>query len=252
MTAEAKLSVRGVSKRYTGAKETQALESVSFDVHPGEFVMLLGPSGCGKSTLLGIIAGLTPASEGEVLVDGARVTSPGPDRGIVFQDGGLFPWLNVIRNVEFGLKQAGVAPSDRRERAMSYLQKVGLEAFAQSAIHELSGGMRQRVAIARCLVLEPEVVLMDEPFSALDEITREELYEELQGLWEGRSTTVVFVTHNVREAVTLGDRVLLMAPRPGRLQEVFDIGILRPRRTDDGDVMLRAREITMTMQAVRR
>lgn len=248
MNPDIKLSVRNVSKRYGGLGKTEALQNVSFDVRTGEFLMLVGPSGCGKSTLLSIIAGLTSASSGEILVDGARVTKPGPDRGLVFQDGALFPWLNVRKNVEFGLKQAGVNPTDRRERAMAYLEKVGLTNFAEASLHELSGGMRQRVALARCLVLEPEVVLMDEPFSALDALTREELYGELQGLWEGRSTTVVFVTHNVREAVTLGDRIILMAPRPGRIQETFDIEILRPRQIDDTDVTLRAQRISLAMK----
>lgn len=248
MTPEIKLSVRNITKRYAGARKTTALENVSFDVRTGEFLMLVGPSGCGKSTLLSIIAGLTESTEGDILVNGAKVTGPGRDRGLVFQDGALFPWLNVRKNVEFGLKQAGVSSQDRRERALAYLEKVGLTAFSESSLHELSGGMRQRVALARCLVLEPEVVLMDEPFSALDALTREELYEELQGLWEGRSTTVIFVTHNVREAVTLGDRVILLAPRPGRIQETFDVEILRPRQIDDADVTLRAKQISMVMK----
>ncbi len=214
--------------------------------------MLVGPSGCGKSTLLNIVAGLDRADGGQVLIDGVSVTDPGPDRGLVFQDGALFPWLNVIQNVEYGLRQNGMGKKERRDRARSFLATVGLSAFENHAIHELSGGMRQRVALIRALVLEPKVLLMDEPFSALDALTREDLYVELQQLWHERTTTVVFVTHNVREAVTLGDRIVLMEPRPGRVQAVFPIDILRPRQIDDVDVARTAHEISLVMKGARR
>lgn len=241
-----RLEVRGIGKRFdTG---TQALENVSLRVEPGELVMLVGPSGCGKSTLLNLIAGLEKPDEGEILVDGQPVRGPGPDRSLVFQDGALFPWLSVRKNVEFGLRQARVAPSVRREKAQRMLERVGLRGFEDRAIHELSGGMRQRVALARSLVLEPQVLLMDEAFSALDALTREDLYLELQGLQQEIGTTVLFVTHNVREAVTLGDRVILMSARPGRVQEAFPIEILRPRQIDDADVARTAQTISAAMK----
>jgi len=241
-----KLTVEHLSKRYPGG--LLALDDVSIEVREGEFLMLVGPSGCGKSTLLNIIAGLEKADEGQVLVNGVPIKGPGPDRSLVFQDGALFPWLSVRQNVEFGLRQAGVAKSERLDRARRVLGRVGLRQFENHAIHELSGGMRQRVALARSLVLEPGIILMDEPFSALDALTREDLYLEMQDLWRDQATTVVFVTHNVREAVTLGDRVILMSARPGRVQEVFDVEIIRPRQIDDVDVARMAQRISTSMK----
>jgi NitT/TauT family transport system ATP-binding protein len=244
-----KLSIQGVSKRFEGRSGSmQALEDVWLDVEKGEFLILVGPSGCGKSTLLNIIAGLETPDSGEVLIDDKPVFWPGPDRAMVFQDGALFPWLTVQKNVEFGLKRLGVPSRERAEKAMHYLRLVHLARFANSYIHELSGGMRQRVGIARALAVEPEVLLMDEPFSALDALTREDLYEELQQIWQRLSTTVVFVTHNVREAVTLGDRGALLSSRPGRVQAVFPIDILRPRHIDDMDVARIAQQISHEMK----
>lgn len=251
--SQPKLSIRNVSRRFDdGEKVVQALENVSLDVPAGQFLMLCGPSGCGKTTLLSMLAGLDKPDSGELLLDGKPIKGPGPERSLVFQDGALFPWLTVLKNVEFGLKQAGVPAKERTERARHFLNKVGLSKFEKHAIHELSGGMRQRVAIARSLVLEPQVLLMDEPFSALDAITREDLYVELQELWADREITVVFVTHNTREAVTLGDRVILMSPRPGRIQEEFEIEILRPRHIEDIDVAARAQGISHAMKEGRR
>jgi NitT/TauT family transport system ATP-binding protein len=245
-----KLSVKNLSKKFeSGPTHLQALDNISIEVREGEFLMLVGPSGCGKSTLLNIVAGLEKPDSGEVLIDGEAITGPGPERTLVFQDGALFPWLNVRKNVEFGLKQAGVRPAKRAERARAALERVGLLKFENHAIHQLSGGMRQRVAIARSLVLEPRIVLMDEPFSALDALTREDLYVELQELWREQSTTFIFVTHNVREAVTLGDRVVLLSARPGRVQEVFDVDILRPRHIDDVDVARTAQRISAAMKS---
>jgi len=244
-----RLEVRGIWKRFdAGEAGVQALEEVSFKVNPGELVMLVGPSGCGKSTLLNLVAGLEKPDRGEILVDGQPIDGPGPDRSLVFQDGALFPWLSVQKNVEFGLRQAKVPTATRRDKAQQMLEKVGLKGFESRAIHELSGGMRQRVALARSLVLEPRVLLMDEAFSALDALTREDLYLELQGLQQEIGTTVLFVTHNVREAVTLGDRVILMSARPGRVQEAFDIDILRPRQIDDADVARTAQTISAAMK----
>lgn len=241
-----RLSIRSLSKRFA---DHVALRDVSLEVGEGEFLMIVGPSGCGKSTLLNIIAGLETPDEGGVFVDDVPIHGPGPDRSLVFQDGALFPWLSVRKNVEFGLKQAGVSKADRRDRAQRALENVGLHRFEDHAIHELSGGMRQRVAIARSLVLEPGIILMDEPFSALDALTREDLYLEVQDLWRERRTTIVFVTHNVREAVTLGDRVVLFASHPGRVQADFPIEILRPRHIDDVDVARTAQGISLAMKS---
>ncbi len=222
----AKLSIQQVRKRFAGrGNDVLALDDINLDVQEGEFLVLIGPSGCGKSTLLNIVAGLDPADSGDVLANGLRVTGPGRDRGVVFQEHGLFPWLSAQKNVEFGLKQMGMAPKERAERAAYFLHLVHLSRFRDSYLHELSGGMRQRVAIARALAFDPEVLLMDEPFSALDAQTREDLYIVLQEIWERTRKTIVFVTHNVREAVCLGDRVALMSSRPGRIQQVFNIQI---------------------------
>jgi NitT/TauT family transport system ATP-binding protein len=246
----AKLSLKGISKRFqTRSGVVQALEEIWLDVEDGEFVVLIGPSGCGKSTLFNIVAGLDAADSGEVLEGGRRVTGPGRDRGVVFQDGALFPWLTVQKNVEFGLKQMGVPARERVQRAEHYLHLVHLSRFAGSYIHELSGGMRQRVAIARALAIEPEVLLMDEPFSALDAQTREDLYEVLQEIWARTRKTIVFITHNVREAVCLADRVVLLASRPGRVQAVFPIELARPRFIDDVDVARVAHQISCALKA---
>ncbi len=245
----AQLSIRGVSKRFQGRSgEVQALQDIWIDVADGEFLVLVGPSGCGKSTLLNILAGLDPIDEGEVLEGGRKITGPGRDRGVVFQEGGLFPWLTAQKNVEFGLKQMGLPPKQRAERAAYYLDMVHLSRFRESYPHELSGGMRQRVAIARALALDPEALLMDEPFSALDAQTREDLYEQLTEVWERTGKTIVFVTHNVREAVCLADRVLLFSARPGRVKAEFPIRLARPRFPDDADVARLAHQISAALR----
>ena len=248
-----KLSVRNLEKKFTSQNHTShALSNLSLEVEAGEFLILVGPSGCGKSTLLNILAGLEKPDSGEVLMNGKLVTTPGPDRALVFQDGALFPWLSVRRNVEFGMRQKkGLKRSDIIDRALHHLDLVGLRKFAENDLHTLSGGMRQRVAIARAMALEPEVLLMDEPFSALDAITREDLYVEVQELWQGRGATIVFVTHNTREAVTLGDRVILLAADPGRIDAAFPVEILRPRHIDDVDVARTAQQISHAMKASR-
>lgn len=245
----AKISVCGVSKQFQGRSgSVQALENITLEVEDGEFVVLVGPSGCGKSTLLNVIAGLDPADSGKVYQGDRPVFQPGRERSMVFQDGALFPWLTVQKNVEFGLKQMGLPRRKRAERAEHYLQLVHLSRFRESFIHELSGGMRQRVAIARALSLEPQALLMDEPFSALDAQTREDLYRVLQEIWERTRQTVIFVTHNVREAVCLGDRVILLATRPGRVQAEFPVQIARPRFVDDRDVVQVARQISEALK----
>src|SRR5437867_5123329 len=234
-TGEAKLSVRGVTKTFQSVRgdPVVALMDVSFEVAPGEFVCLLGPSGCGKSTVLNILAGLERPDHGEALLDGRLVAGPGPDRALLFQDPALFPWMSVRGNVEFALRMIGVPSEDRRGQAMGWLSKVHLTRFADAQPHELSEGMRQRAALARALACEPTVLLADEPFGALDAQAREILQQEVQRVWAETGTTLVFVTHNVREAALLADRVLLMSASPGTLLEEYRIVAPRPRRLED-------------------
>ncbi|WP_046869665.1 ABC transporter ATP-binding protein [Microvirga massiliensis] len=226
-----KLVVEGVSKRYTSSRATvQALDNVSLNVTEGEFVCLIGPSGCGKSTLLDIMAGLTLPDSGRVLADGKLVQGPGRQRLVMFQESALFPWLDAFGNVMFGLKlRPDLTNRERRDIANRFLQLVGLESFKRAHVHELSGGMKQRVALARALAPDPQVLLMDEPFAALDALTRDQLYDDVQRIWRDSRKTIVFVTHNVREAVCLGDRIVLMSPSPGRIAQVFAIPLPRPR-----------------------
>jgi NitT/TauT family transport system ATP-binding protein len=235
-----KLSFRGVSKAYmTGSGSVvEAIRDVSFDVAVGEFVCLIGPSGCGKSTILNLFAGLERPDQGEVLLDGAAVTEPGPDRALLFQDPALFPWLSVRGNVEYALRLRGTEPDEPRDRAEHWLQRVHLSAFADLQPHELSGGMRHRAALARALACRPEVLLADEPFGALDAQMREILQIELQQVWSELGNAFVFVTHNVREATFLADRVIVLSARPGRPIEEYRITTPRPRRFDD--VLLRS------------
>lgn len=228
------LHVDGVSRHYDGRRGlTVALEDVSFDVAEGEFVCIVGPSGCGKSTLLDLLAGHQRPDKGHVYAHGHEVLGPDPRRMVIFQDHALFPWLTVRQNVEFGLELAGVGRKERRERTREWLLRVHLDGFADSLVHELSGGMRQRVAIARALALDPEVLLMDEPFASLDAQTRDLLHGELQDLWAATGKTIVFITHNVREAVLLGDRVLVMSAHPGQIRSVVDVDLPRPRHMED-------------------
>jgi NitT/TauT family transport system ATP-binding protein len=226
-----KVVIEGVTKEFrSGRQRVQALERIDLTVGEGDFLCLVGPSGCGKSTLLNIVAGLETPDTGRVLVNGRAVTGPGQDRMVLFQEPSLFPWLTVEGNVLFGLKlKPNLNSHERREVARSYLKLVGLEPFARANIHELSGGMKQRVALARALAPNPAILLMDEPFGALDALTRERLYQDVQRIWAERRKTILFVTHNVREAVCLGNRVLLMAPSPGRIRETFTVNLPRPR-----------------------
>jgi NitT/TauT family transport system ATP-binding protein len=233
--AEPKLSVLGVGKSFptTRGGRVVALEDITFDVAPGEFVCLLGPSGSGKSTVLNVLAGLDVPDSGSVVMNGAPVTGPGPDRAMLFQDPALFPWMSVLGNVEFALRMVRVPPDERRERAMAWLAKVHLARFVDAHPHELSGGMRQRAALARALACSPEVLLADEPFGSLDAQAREALQGEVQQVWAETGTTFVFVTHNVREAALLADRVLLMSAAPGVLLEEYRIRAPRPRHLED-------------------
>lgn len=246
----AKLHVQGVSKTYHGSSQTvKALEDINLQVKEGEFVCLLGASGCGKSTLLNLIAGLEQPTEGTIHTDGQLITGPGRQRMVMFQEHALFPWLNVLGNVLFGLKlKPNLTEHDRQEVARYYLHLVGLEKFIHANVHELSGGMKQRVALARALAPNPRMLLMDEPFAALDAMTREQLYEDLQDIQQKRQKTVLFVTHNVREAVCLGDRVILFTPRPGKIHAEYRVSLPRTRDINDVAVAQLASAITVELR----
>lgn len=232
-----------LSYRTQSGERLLALDHINLQVRPGEFVCIVGPSGCGKSTLLHLIAGLQAPSSGQILIDGNGIQGPGTDRILIFQDHGLFPWLTVGQNVEFGMKMKGVPKAERRDKTQHYLRLVHLGKFENSYIHQLSGGMRQRVAIARALATEPDVLLMDEPFAALDAQTRDLLHDELERIWNETGRTIIFVTHNVREAVRLGNRVVLLTFRPGRVKSEFPVHLQRPRSLEDPAVALAAREV---------
>jgi NitT/TauT family transport system ATP-binding protein len=240
-----KVALEGISLSYNtnDGSKLLALDDIRLEVKAGEFLCIVGPSGCGKSTLLHLIAGLQKATSGQVRMDGRVVDSPGTDRILIFQELGLFPWLTVSENVEFGMKMKGVAKSERKEKTQHYLRLVHLSQFKDSYTHQLSGGMRQRVALARALATEPDVLLMDEPFAALDAQTRDLLHDELERIWAETGRTIIFVTHNVREAVRLGDRVALFTFRPGRIKREFSIDLPRPRHLEDVTVAKNAREI---------
>jgi sulfonate transport system ATP-binding protein len=230
MTISPKISVQGITKTFALGKETfTALDHVSLDIADNEFVTVVGPSGCGKSTLLNILAGLDEPTAGQALVDGAAVSGPGPERGVIFQQYALFPWLTVRKNVEFGLKTARVPKTERHERAQHFIEMVGLEQFADALPKMLSGGMRQRCAIARAYAVNPSILLMDEPFGALDALTRVKLQEQLLDTWSKEQRTVLFITHDVDEAVFLANRVIVMAARPGRIYDVVDVDLPYPR-----------------------
>lgn len=230
MSARQRLEMEGISKTFeTDEQSVLALDDVSISLAENEFVTLVGTSGCGKSTLLSIAAGLQPASAGEVLVDGASVTGPGRDRGVVFQSYTLFPWLNAQENIEFALRGEPLSASERSEQSMEHLKLVGLEDFANKYPNQLSGGMQQRVAIARALSYRPEILLMDEPFGALDALTRQLMQELLTKIWEQHKLTVLFVTHDVEEAVYISDRVLVMTNRPGKIKKEVKVDLPRPR-----------------------
>ena len=228
------IELRNIVKIFTKKKneEILVLDHVDLDIKKGEFISLLGPSGCGKSTLLNIVAGLEKPSEGELIVNGQKVTGPGKDRIVVFQESGLFPWLNVLDNVMYGLLIKKVPKEQAREQAIEWLKKVHLGKFINAFPHELSGGMKQRVAIARALVLDPDILLMDEPFAALDEQTRMVLHKELESIWTETGKTIIFVTHNIREAIVLSDRIILMKTRPGGVRSEFNVNAARPRVPD--------------------
>ncbi|MEF2246329.1 ABC transporter ATP-binding protein [Paenibacillus sp. IITD108] len=226
-------TVENVSKVYEGNPPVETLSSIHLTIEDGEFVTILGPSGCGKSTLLEILAGLQTPSSGIVTFDGVPFKGPDKRRGVVFQDPSLYPWRTIARNVELGLEIRGDNKKQRRETVMQVLELVGLGGFENKYPHQLSGGMRQRAGIARALANRPEVLLMDEPFGAVDHLTRLQLQDDLLRIWEEEKKTVVFVTHDVSEAVFLADRVVLISPRPGKVAAQFKITQPRPRRRDD-------------------
>ncbi|WP_024803181.1 ABC transporter ATP-binding protein [Nocardia sp. BMG51109] len=235
MTGTAKLSIIGVRKQFPvrdSREPMTALEDVTLEVRDGEFLVLVGPSGCGKSTLLDLLGGLDEPSAGRILLDDAPVSGPGLDRGIVFQQYALLPWRTARANIEFGLEAKGLRRRERRETAAHYLNLVGLDGFGDRYPHELSGGMRQRVAIARSLAYDPEVLLMDEPFAALDAQTRELLQDELLRIWQTTGKTILFITHGIDEAVYLGQRVAVLTSRPGRIKAVVDIDLERASGDD--------------------
>lgn len=248
--ARPKLVLEHISKWFqTSSLKVHALDDVSLRIAEGEFVCLVGPSGCGKSTLLNMIAGLEHPDTGVIQADGRPIDGPGPHRLMMFQDAALFPWLTVLGNVLFGLKLVnGLTAAERKEKAEYFLELVGLKRFMHVNVHELSGGMRQRVALARSLAPNPSVLLMDEPFGALDALTREQLYGDIQRIWSQHRKTIVFVTHNVREAVCLGDRVILFSPHPGRIREEFSIPLPRPRDINSVDLARYATEITRVLK----
>ncbi len=224
------LSVAGMGREFPGEKgPVMALNNISFDVHRREFVCVIGPSGCGKSTLIRLVAGLDEASSGALLVDGKKVGGPGPDRGMVFQGYTLFPWLTVKENVMFGLRMQGADPMEAAREAMQWLDLVGLRKFYDVYPNQLSGGMKQRVAIARALAPNPRVLLMDEPFGALDAQTRAQMQSHLMEIWRNVDVTILFITHDLDEAVLLADRIIVLKANPGEISEIIEVPVPRPR-----------------------
>jgi len=229
-----KLEAKNIVKHFDhNGNPVLALDGINLKVEEGEFVCIVGPSGCGKSTFLNVVAGLEKPDSGEILLNGKSITTPGPDRTMVFQEGALFPWLKVIDNVEFGLKMAGIPKDERTQISQRYLDMMQLTKFANSYTYQLSTGMKQRVAIARALVMDPEILLMDEPFAALDAQTRDLLLVELQLIWERTKKTILFVTHSISESVILGNRVVVFKNRPAKIKKEFTIDYRRPRLAED-------------------
>ena len=242
------LSVESVTKEFIAQHgKVLVLDKISLQIKPGEFVCFVGPSGCGKTTLLNLIAGLEQPTQGTIQKNGEKITAPGSDRVVIFQEAALFPWLNVIQNVEFGLV-GRMEARKHHEIARALLNLVHLGRFEKAYIHQLSGGMKSRVAIARALALNPSVLLMDEPFAALDAQTRDILHEEIEEIWTKTKQTIIFVTHNVREAVRLGDRVFVFTARPGQIKKEFQIDLPRPRDTNSEAVVMYAKLIQQELR----
>ncbi len=245
-----KLQAKNIVKHFDhNGTSVLALDGINLDVQEGDFVCIVGPSGCGKSTFLNILAGLEKPDDGEILLNGKPISMPGPDRTMVFQEGALFPWLNVIDNVEFGLKIAGIPKDERRQISQRYLDMMQLTKFADSYIYQLSTGMKQRVAIARAIALDPEILLMDEPFAALDSQTRDLLLVELQLIWERTKKTILFVTHNIAESVVLGNRVEIFKHRPSKIKKEIIIDYRRPRLAEDENLRKYQHEIIQELKS---
>ena len=236
------LTVDRVTRLFNGSAD-HGVQDISLTCDPGEFVVVVGPSGCGKSTLLNLVAGMIAPASGSIILDDVPVTGPGPERSMVFQEHGLFPWLTAAQNIEFGLKMAGTARSERRDRVERSLRLVHLSGSADKLVHELSGGMRQRVAIARALVMDPAVLLMDEPFAALDAQTRTLMHAQLQELWGKTRKTILFVTHSVGEAVRLADRIIVLHAHPGRIRKEIRVRLAHPRDFDSADITQLVRQV---------
>jgi NitT/TauT family transport system ATP-binding protein len=247
------LEIKGLTKSFSVKGKTfEALHDVNLSVGDKEFMCLLGPSGCGKTTLLRIMAGLERPTSGAVLLDGEPIEGPGPQRGMVFQEYSLFPWRTILDNVAFGLELKGVSKDERNGKARKYLKAVGLEEFENSYPHELSGGMKQRVAIVRALVNNPKALFMDEPFGALDAQTRNVMQAELLRIWQEQQKTVVFVTHSVDEAIYLADRVVIMSARPGQICGILDIEVPRPRVRTSSEVNRYRQRILQDLKSLRK
>jgi NitT/TauT family transport system ATP-binding protein len=246
-----RIVVQNVTKWFRSSRaNVHALDNISMEVAAGEILCLVGPSGCGKSTFLDIIAGLTRPDAGVVLSDGQPIEGPARNRMVMFQEPALFPWLDVFGNIMFGLnRNPALTRQERRRIADDHLRLVGLERFRNAYVHELSGGMKQRIALARALAPDPHVLLMDEPLAALDALTREQLYGDIQRIWQSRRKTIILVTHDVREAVCLGDRVIVLSPRPGRLCEEFGIPLTRPRDINAPELASYAQRITAALKS---
>lgn len=228
------LEIKGVHKQFQN-NDSAPLHDINLEIQNGEFVCIVGSSGCGKSTLLNLIAGLDQPTRGEILLDGNAITGPGAERTVMFQEHGLFPWLNVIENVKFGMKLSGLSKEEQEEKAEYYLNMVKLLDYKDYLIHEISGGMRQRVALARALTMDSKILLMDEPFSALDKQTSNQLREELQRIWMETKRTILFITHSVEEAVYLADRVVILSAETGRIANIIPIELERPREVYQPD-----------------
>jgi ABC-type nitrate/sulfonate/bicarbonate transport system ATPase subunit len=247
----ARISIRCVSKQFFDIAQSQeilALQDIDLEVGCAEFLTIIGQSGCGKSTLLNVIAGFEQVSAGSIEIDGKPVTRPGPDRGVVFQEYALFPWLTVYENIAFGLREQRIPTPERDARVRGQIEIVGLLGFEARYPHELSGGMRQRVAIARVLVTDPKSLLMDEPFAALDAQTRSLMQQELLTVWQRSQRSVIFITHNIEEAIFLGDRVVVMTPRPGRIKSIVPIDLPRPREVTSTEFNEYRRKVTHLLQ----
>ena len=242
------LQLQEISKTFDNT-DKESLSQINLDVSEGEFICIVGPSGCGKSTLLNLVAGLTEPSSGRIMLDGRQIVKPGADRVMMFQEAALYPWLNVLQNVMFGLEVAGLPKAEQRKRAEKYLKMVKLWEHRHYRIHQISGGMKQRTALARALAMDSKILLMDEPFSALDKQTINVLREELEAIWEKTGKTIIYVTHSVEEAIYFADRVVVMSENPGRIREIIPVGLQRPRHIENKEFLELRTRILQSVKA---